>query len=172
MSKDNQDSTNVYYTLDNVCVLGKGCKLHTHKHAIIPSNEIGVTKYNFDIANAELDPRFNYYFTTNGQLIQAEKEIVKINYKFDYPKNITFRESDTIKLTDLKHLDKGDNRLASEFIIIHPKKELKTNLPEMNNMAGGLIGSLMALFTLVYLIKSFNDWYEMIYKIRLLILSK
>jgi hypothetical protein len=172
MSPDNQDSTNVYYTLDNVCVMGPGCKLHTHKHAIVPSNEIGITKYNFDIANTELDPHFNYYFTNNGQLIQAEKQIVKINFHSVDQKNITFRESDTIKLTDLKHLYKGDNRLASEFITIHPKKELINNSPEMNDLTGGLIASLMAAFTITYLIKSFNDWYEMIYKIRLLILSK
>lgn len=172
MENYNRDSSNVYYTLDEACIIGKGCQIHTHKHSYELNNSIGIAKYNYDITNSEFDHNFNYFITNSGQLIKAEKPVKLNKLNVVEKKTITFRASDTIKINDLKYLYKGDLQLASEFIVIPAKKEIINNEREMNYATTGFIACFMALFTFIYMVRSFSQWYDMTVKIKKLIKAK
>jgi|688.fasta_scaffold417660_2 hypothetical protein len=157
--------TLITYTLDPVCVIGEICKIHNYKHIEVISKYGKTTEMQTDYLNENFDLKNNYFVSESGQIFFTEKETTAVNYNFVYPV-IKIRFSDTLKLNDLKYLKQGDTRSANELIALHPKKEIRTQQNDLNGDACGFIFTFMLVCSTVYLIRSFNDWFAMVSKIK------
>ena len=165
---NNNLDTLVTYTLDPVCVIGEICKIHKHRHVKENNNAINhgkFTEFNPDYTNPVFDVNYKYYISDAGQMLYVEKKVNELKSNVELPGNI-IRFSDTLKLNELKYLKQGDTRSAGEFIVMHPKKEKITPQNNLNGVVLGFELTIMLACTSVYLVRSFNDWFEMICKIK------
>lgn len=163
MINNNLDSL-ITFTLDPICVIGEICKIHKYKHIEVISKYGKVTEMQTDYLNENFDFKNKYFVSESGQIFFSEKETTAVNYNFIIPKAV-IRFSDTLKLNDLKYLNKGDTRSANELITIQPHKQKISVKNDLNAFCNSFVFGLMLLCSLVYLLNSFNSWFAMFSKI-------
>jgi hypothetical protein len=173
MNKENKDSTVTTYVLDEVCIIGGYCRIHSHMHVdSFHEKGMGVLKqYTPDYSSA-LDMKYEYYISDSGQILFHEKDtsVYSISeFEMEVKKNMLKLSSDTIAPT--YYHEAGDTRSASQIIgTIKPKAMLYAKEKEdYNDEVNSGAFTLMLLIVILYAYNSYSHWTSLIGKIKMAI---